>query len=93
MKSPAKRKSSMKSWLMMLLALLTLTILLTGCGTPGSNKVPCPAPPLVEYSTEFNNALSDQIRSICSDPKYKETCRALRDAYLLREQIRSCYEK
>ena len=77
----------------MLLLSLTLTILLTGCGTPGSNKVPCPAPPLVEYSTEFNNALSDQIRSICSDPKYKEACRALKDCYLLRQQIKACEEQ
>ncbi len=67
-----------------------LMTLLTGCGTPGSNYVPCPAPPIVEYSPEFNAKLSEQIREICKDPKYKENCRALRDAFLLREQIRAC---
>lgn len=70
-----------------------LMTLLTGCGTPGSNSVPCPAPPIVEYSPEFNAKLSEEIREICNDPKYEELCRALRDCYLLRIQIKSCEDK
>ena len=70
-----------------------LMILLTGCGTTGSSDVPCPAPPIVEYSPEFNAALAEQIRELCDNENYKETCRALRDGFLLREQIRACEEK
>lgn len=69
-----------------------LMTLLTGCGTPGSNSVPCPAPPIVEYLPEFNAKLSDQIREICNDCRYKELCQVLRDCYLLRLQIKSCSE-
>ena len=70
------------------MCLALLAIGLSGCGTKGSS--PCPAPAIVKYTPQFNQALAVQIEHICADPATAETCQALKDCYVLREKIRAC---
>ena len=84
---PTKCKPKLRPRLALLL-MAVLLILPTGCAKKVSSA--CPAPAIVEYSRDFNQALADQIERICTDPATAQACRALKDCFVTRAQIKAC---
>lgn len=68
-----------------LIALGTVTILLTGCARAVSDHAACP--PVVEYPTEFQRRAAAEVEAL---PPNTVIERLLADYHVMREQGRAC---
>ena len=67
-------------------ALLIVTLWLTGCATAGSEtRAPCP--PVVEYTSAERARAADEVEAL---PEGAVVVRMLSDYAVLREQARAC---
>lgn len=70
--------------------ILSMTIcLLTSCAARDSNF--CPAPAIASWDKEWSNKLADEYEVYCPNA-LPAMCRAVKEYYVIREQIRSCLE-
>lgn len=69
----------------LLLPLLIVPVLLTGCATANSDSAVCP--PVIEYSPEFQGRLADELEAL---PEGSALERAMIDYGRVRSELRAC---
>ena len=78
---------NVRCWTRPQIALVIVTILLTGCAKAGFESPPSACPPVVEYSRTEQAQVADEVAAL---PEGAVIVGWLADYAVLREQMRAC---